>query len=99
MKPPAFTGGGSLPWISSPSTYEAASHADGPKVHAWLQEHGHLELVYVHGSSISRRLRAWRQGECPSFATLDRVLLVLDVLTGDLPADVWIYRRRPMRRG
>lgn len=77
------------------ATYETASHADGPKVHAWLKENGHLVNVHLKGAAVDRRIRSWRAGECPSFDTLDRILLrEFGEYARDLPDDVWRSRRR-----
>lgn len=77
-----------------PATYETATHADGPKVYAWLDERGLLENLVVKGSSVDRATRNWRAGVCPTFDSLDRNLLRgFDVYARELPDDVWLQRR------
>lgn len=76
----------------SPATYETASFADGPKVYAWLSERRELRDL---DATTERRLSAWRNGECPRFDTLDRILLrVFDIYLWELPDDVWLHARR-----
>lgn len=81
-------------FVTVPASYETATHADGPAVYEWLSENGHLENLVSRGPTVDRRVRMWRSGECPSFDTLDRVLLrAFDVYVRDLPDGVWIHRQ------
>lgn len=74
--------------------YETATHADGPMVYQWLKGQGLLDKLATKGATVDRRVRSWKSGECPSFDTLDRVLLrAFDVYARDLPDEVWIRRR------
>lgn len=85
----------SVPWTTTPGTYETATHANGPKVYDWLSERGHLESLVLRGSAVDRTMRCWRSGRCPSFDSLDRILLnAFDVYVRELPDDVWLIRTR-----
>lgn len=61
---------------------------DGPKFVEWLEAHG-LENDSMFGSSVSRSLRRWRDGEEPGVGSADDILVKLGHHLHELPSGLW----------
>lgn len=62
---------------------------DGPKLLAWVQEHG-LENTLQYGEGWARRMNEWKRGAVTSVHTADRLLTQMGLHLSELPDDFWV---------
>lgn len=94
-------------------TWEDAAYADGPAVVRYLEVCGVIDPVGTDNQVMTRsrylgrgkrddhlrdNIRQWRRGACPTFVTLDRLLVAFGMHVSELPDSVWLDCHPRLRR-